>query len=79
MTFSWLNFFVLIHCSVVVKTSDLSVQCLPLTLKWHEFNPYLIPFFRSDNFVCVCLFFLFGGGGDFLCEAPGNLCQFLKF
>ena len=50
-------FFVLIHCSMVVKTSDLSVWCL--SLHWNEFKSHLI---RSGNFVCVCFcLFLFGG------------------
>ena len=54
MTFIQLKFFVLIHCSVVVKTSDLSVWCL--SLHWNEFKSHLI---RSGNFVCVC--FCLGG------------------
>ena len=34
-----------------------------LALKWHELEPHDMPFFRSDNFVCVGAFFSWGGGG----------------
>ena len=57
----------LIHCSMVVKTSDLSVWCL--SLHWNEFKSHLI---RSGNFVCVC-FCLFLLGGGIFCTSPDVL------
>ena len=58
----------------MVKTSDLVCMMSTLTLKWHEFEPHHVPFFRSDNlFVCVPVFFL-GGGGGFLYKV--GCCNF---
>ena len=33
-------------------------------MKWYEFEPHHIPFFHSDNFVCMCVLVFFLGGGE---------------